>query len=289
MICLTGDTHHDGLDTNEQLWMRENGDLNSEVDITAQYVKLCEKHNVKCTIYVTGRTFSQQWDKFEPVANSPICEVAGHTFAALPRPRLSRLRAWLKREVSCSHANSHGSYRAQNRDVKKMCDIAYQYLSKPIVSWRSHGLVHDENTNTILFKHGIRFISDELNWDKLHPETTPSGLISHPMNVIMDHDHIYHAHRTHEYVEKQMKNWNYTSDPTQESYDIAAWGDILIEQVGKIDEAGGVATVLIHPVCMHAADGFKTFERVLEVFSKSKTIFAREVEVNANNVKREEK
>ncbi len=278
MICLTGDTHHDGLDTNELLWMRDNGEHTSEVDISVRYVRLCEKYNVKCTLYVTGKTLADQWEQFRPAAESPLCEVGGHTYAALPRPRFSRLRAWLTGGVSCSHANSHGSYAAQNRDVKKMCDIARTRLGEPIVSWRSHGLVRDENTDEILFNNGIRFISDELNWDKPRPEKQPSGLTSHPINVIMDHDHIYHAHRTHEYVDKQQKNWNYTEDPTTESCDIEAWGVKVEEQVRQIDEAGGVVTVLTHPICMYVADRFKTFERLLGVFAKSKTIFANETE-----------
>lgn len=283
MICLTGDTHHDGLDTNEQLWMRQHGDDSSEVDITREYVRLCERHHVKCTIYVTGRTLADQWDKFRPIAESPFCEVGGHTYEALPRPRFSRLRAWLSGEVSCSHANSHGSYRAQERDVKKMCDIARQRLGEPIVSWRSHGFVRDENTDEILFKHGIRFISDDMSWDKLHPQRNVAGLVSHAVNVMMDHDHIYHAHRTPEYVQKQKKNWNYTADPATESYKIDEWGDLLLEQVRKIDDAGGVATVLMHPVCMYVADGFKTFAKLLAVFAKSKTVFAREISVNAES------
>jgi peptidoglycan/xylan/chitin deacetylase (PgdA/CDA1 family) len=276
MICLTGDTHHDGLDTNEQLWLRERGDHKSEVEMSVDYVKLCEKHNVKCTLYITGRTLAEQWDQCKPIADSPLCEVAGHTFDALPRPRFSRLKAWLTGGVSTSHANSHGSYKSQYRDVKKMCDIARKRTGEPIVSWRSHGLVRDDNTNPILYDNGIRFISDELNWDKLHPERLPDGLINHPINVIMDHDHLYHVHRTEAYVATQRKDWPYKQDPTSESFDIAAWGDIVEQQVRKIDEAGGIATVLMHPCCMYSADGFKTFERLLKVFATMKTIFANE-------------
>lgn len=277
MICLTGDTHHDGLDTNEQIWLRNRGESASEVDITAEFVKRCEKHGVRCTIYVTGRTLADQWERLAPVAAADCCEVGGHTFDGLPRPRRSRLKAWLTGGVSCSHADRYPSRRAQERDVARMCEVAEKRLGEPIVSWRSHGFVRDRYTDEILVRHGIRFISDELNWEKLHPERLPAGLISHPLNVIMDHDHVYHAHRTREYVERQQKNWNYADDPVTGSYDVATWGELVLDQVARIEEVGGVATVLAHPICMYVADRFRTFERLLEGFAKSETIFAREV------------
>lgn len=276
MICLTGDTHHDGLNTNEQLWLRKQGDEVSEVDITAEYVKRCEAHRVKCTIYVTGRTLAGQWKQFEPVASSPDCEVGGHTFDALPRSRFSRLKARLTGGVSCSHAGGYPFRRAQERDVKRMCAVAEERLGTPIVSWRSHGFVRDEHTDHILYAHGIRYISDELTWEKTHPDRLPGGLVSHPLNVIMDHDHIYHAHRSHEYVQKQQQNWTYLDDPVTESYDVETWGDRVLEQLGRIEAAGGVATVLAHPICMYVADRFQTFERLLAAFAESQTIFARE-------------
>jgi len=48
MICLTGDVHHDGLRTNEQLFLSPK--KISEVAITLDYVRLCEKYNIKCTL-----------------------------------------------------------------------------------------------------------------------------------------------------------------------------------------------------------------------------------------------
>ena len=277
MICLTGDIHHDGLVTNEQLWLRDQGRDVSEVRIALDYVRLCEKHGVKCTLYTTGRTLAEQWDAFQPIADSSVVEVGGHTYGGLPRSTFSRLWAWLTGGISISHSHSHGSYTKQQRDTQRMMGIARKRLGHDIVSWRSHGLVVDENTYPILADAGIRFISDETDWSKLRPERTPEGLISHPMNVIMDHDHIYHAHRTREYVEKQKKNWTFEQDPTMQSYDIGPWGELVGEQVRKIEEQGGVATVLMHPLCMYVADEFETLERLLEQFSASKTIWAREV------------
>jgi len=48
MICLTGDVHHNGLRTNEQRFL--SSEKISEVAITLDYVRLCEKYNIKCTL-----------------------------------------------------------------------------------------------------------------------------------------------------------------------------------------------------------------------------------------------
>jgi len=277
MICLTGDIHHDSLRTNEQMFVKEQGLDVTEVGSSAAYVRLCEKYNVKCTLYTTGKTLAEQWEEFMPIAESPVAEVGGHTFAGVPRSLLSRLWAALTGGISASHGHSHGSYARQRRDAKRMMDIARERLGKEIVSWRSHGLVRDANTDKILSQMGIQYISDELNWEKVLPERLADGLISHPMNVITDHDHIYHAHRTKEYVEKQKENWPYADDPTMESHPIEEWGWIVEEQVRHIEENDGLATVLMHPFCMHVADEFVTMERLLKVFAQSKTIWASEV------------
>lgn len=277
MICLTGDVHQDSLMTNEQIFLREHGRDVSEVGVSVDYVRLCEKYDVKCTLYTTGRTLAEQWEQFRPIAESPLVEVGGHTFGGLPRSRLSRLWASLTGGISASHGHSHGSYARQKRDVKKMLDIARKRLGKDLLSWRSHGLVRDANTYKILAEMGIQYISDEVNWDKIMPERLEEGLISHPLNVLMDHDHIYHAHRTHEYVDRQKKSWRYDDDPTAESYTIEEWGEIVQEQVRVIEEQGGLATVLMHTLCMFVADEFATMERLLAVFAQSETIWASEV------------
>ncbi|MCX6991946.1 MAG: hypothetical protein NT011_02265 [Kiritimatiellaeota bacterium] len=274
MICLTGDVHHDGLRTNEQLFLAPR--KISEVAITLDYVRLCGKYDVKCTLYVTGRTLADQWEAFQPVTASPLVEIGGHTYAGLPQGAWVKLLSRLSGEKACSHSSSPGTCSSQKRDVARMLEIAHRRLDKPIVSWRSHGLVRDRHTYGILAGAGIKFISDDLNWHQLLPERLPQGLISHPMNVIMDHDHLFHAHRNPEYVARQQRP--FPDDPASGSYTIEDWGALVEKQVRAIEAKGGVATVLMHPLCMFAADGFKTMERLLKQFSKFKTIWASETE-----------
>ena len=158
-----------------------------------------------------------------------------------------------------------------------MIEIVKRRTGKDIVSWRCHGRVIDKNTYNILAELGIKMISDDLDWTKIFPDKTEEGLVSHAMNIIMDHDHIYHAHRSEEYVENQKKYWTYVDDPTKESYPIKEWADIVEKQVLDIEKKGGIATVLMHPLCMHIADKFKTAERLFKIFSRYETVWAREI------------
>ena len=275
LICVTGDIHHSSLKINEHRFIPEAGD--SEVAIATRYLRLVEEWGLKVTFYTTGKTLSEEWEIFEPIARSPRVEIGGHTYAGLPRTLRSRLRGALTGVPGVSHGDSHGSYRRQRRDVERMVAVVRERTGRPLLSWRSHGLVRDDDTYRILHDLGIRYISDELDWNKRRPERLPEGLISHPINVIMDHDHIYHAHRTPQYVERQKRNWGFSDDPTTESYPIEEWGRIVEGQVRDIEAAGGLATVLMHPLCMYVADRFNTARRLLEFFSRYRTIWASEV------------
>jgi len=275
MICLTGDIHHTSLNTNEQKYIESPDD--SEVKISCRYLKLLEKYGIKATFYVTGKTLDEEGEDFKPIADSELVEIGGHTYGGLPISNL--YRAWCKitGKTPVSHSYTHGSCLQQKNDIQKMIDVVKARTGKDIVSWRSHGLVFDENTYPLLAELGIKMISDSTNWSKIVPEKMKEGLISHSMNVIMDHDHVYHAHRTKEYVDKMKENWPWPDDPTKESYAIEEWARIVEKQVRDIEKKGGIATVLMHPICMYLADKFKTAEKLLKLFSQYKTIWACEI------------
>lgn len=275
MICLTGDIHHMSLRINDQRFIPEAGD--TEAAIAGRFLKLVESRGLKVTFYITGMTLEQEWPAIAPIAKSPLAEIGGHTYAGLPRPPGARVRSFLTGRRSVSHSSSHGSPAAQERDVRRMIEVAQRRTGRRIVSWRSHGLVVDGNTYPILARNGIRFVSDELAWSKMLPERTAEGLVSHPMNVIMDHDHIYHAHRTPQYVEQQKQaGGGYPGDPDRESYSVGEWAGIVRRQVAEIESRGGLATVLMHPLCMYLADRFAAAERLLDMFCRSTSIWASE-------------
>ncbi|MDO9464454.1 MAG: polysaccharide deacetylase family protein [bacterium] len=275
MICLTGDIHHGSLNTNEQKYIEITDD--SEVKISCRYLKLLEKYGIKATFYVTGKTLDEEWEDFKPIADSELVEIGGHTYGGLPISNL--YRAWCKitGKAPVSHSYTHGSCLQQKKDIQKMIDVVKTKAGKNIVSWRSHGLVFDENTYPLLAEMGVQMISDDPSWNKIYAEKTKEGLISHPMNVIMDHDHIYHAHRTKEYVDNMKENWPWPDDSTADSYTIEEWGRMVEKQVLDIEKKGGIATVLMHPICMYTSDNFKTAEKLFKIFSKYKTIWAREI------------
>ena len=275
MICLTGDIHHASLNTNEQKYIKSQDD--SEAKISCRYLKLMKKYGIKATFYVTGKTFDEEWEDFKPIADSKLVEIGGHTYGGLPISKLYRIWCKIIGKTPRSHSHTQGSRFQQKKDIQKMIDVVKARTGKNIVSWRSHGLVFDDNTYPLLAEMGIQMISDDLSWDKIHPEKIKEGLVSHPMNVIMDHDHVYHAHRTKEYVDKMKESWPWPDDPTKESYAIEEWGKIVEKQVLDIEKKGGIATVLMHPICMWTSDNFKTAEKLFKLFSQYKTIWAREI------------
>lgn len=275
MICLTGDVHHMSLGINDQAFIPDKGD--TEAAIACRFLKLIEARGLKVTFYITGMTLEEEWPVIAPIPGSSLVEIGGHTYAGLPRPLGARVRSLLTGRRSVSHSSSHGSPAAQERDVRRMIGVAQRRTGRRIVSWRSHGLVVDAHTYPILARNGIRYISDELAWSKMLPERTTEGLVSHPMNVLMDHDHIYHAHRTPQYVEGQKRTGGgYSGDPDRESYSIDEWAAIVERQVAEIENRGGLATVLMHPLCMYLADRFAAAERLLDAFSRSESIWASE-------------
>jgi peptidoglycan/xylan/chitin deacetylase (PgdA/CDA1 family) len=275
MICLTGDIHHSSLGTNDQRFVDYPRD--SEIKIAVRFARLVQRYGLKATFYVTGKTLAEEWEDFRPIAEAEEVEIGGHTYDGLPANRMARL--WYRMRGLCppSHGYRHGSRRKQKRDIMRTVGIIKEKTGRDVLSWRSHGLVRDRNTYPLLAECGIRMISDEISDTKYVPEETPEGLLSHPMNVLPDHDHLLHAHRDREFVEK-AKQRGYGADCFGcESYTIDGWGEIVKQQVDRSEHSGGVATVLMHPVCQFLADGFKTAEVLLKLFSRHETVWARDL------------
>jgi hypothetical protein len=268
MICLTGDVHHSSLMINDQ---KHIGDpALTEIRIARQYVELLEKHRVKATLYVCGRCFTEEWDDLAPVVRHPLVEVGGHMF-----------NARFPRECFDAYGEQTGLWNGprwyQDWDIRRNAEVVQEKMGHSLVSWRAHSYKADVNTHELMAAHGLKLTSDAVEKDNLWPKRIEAGIISHPLNVIPDHDHLYHAHRTREYVER-INAAGYGADEFGAvSYTIEEWGDLVLRQAAAIDEQGGIATVLCHPLCMWLADRFKTFERILENVASRRTIFAREI------------
>lgn len=273
MICLTGDVHHRSLGTNDQRFL--SGD--TEVRIAARYVRLAEAHSLKLTLYVTGKTFAEEWPDLQPIAASPAVEIGGHTYGGIPQPWWRKTWYRWRGLTPPSHSGVAGSPTAQRRDVRKCLAAITRCLDRPVVAWRSHGLVHDAHTYPLLAESGIRLISDDISSTKIRPEPTAAGLLSHPINVLPDHDHLLHAHRDQAFV-AQSQLRGYGADAFGcDSYSIGHWGELVQRQVEAIESQGGVATVLMHPICQFLADGFRTAEKLFAFFARYRTVWASEL------------
>ena len=145
------------------------------------------------------------------------------------------------------------------------------------VAWRAHSYKVDRNTYPLLAQYGVRCVSDAIEAKTLRPRRLAAGLISHPLNVIPDHDHLYHAHRTPEFVAEANRRGYGADDFGAVSYTIEQWGELVAEQAEAIEAQGGAPTILAHPICMYIADEFATFERLLERWRGKQLVWAREL------------
>jgi hypothetical protein len=268
MICLTGDVHHMSLRTNDQRFLTGAGE--TEVRVTQRYVSLLEKHDVKCTLYVNGKCFTEEWRELEPVAKSSLIEVGGHGYRAR-QPR------WLFDWYGARTGNWNGPRAYQAWDIRRNVQLCEKMVGKPPLAWRAHSYKVDPNTYPLLAHYGIKLVSDVADASNLWPVRIEAGLISHPMNVIPDHDHLYHAHRDREFVAAANARGYGADDFGAVSYTIEEWGQLVLQQAQAIERKEGLVTVLAHPVCMYLADGFRTFEKLLEYFGMRQTIWASEI------------
>ena len=267
MISLTGDVHHMSLQINDQQFLA-NGE--TETGVTRQYVGLLERYGVKATLYVCGRCFLEEWETLEPIATHPLVEVGGHMF-----------NARFPRECFDAYGRETGLWNGprwyQDWDIGMNVKVAREHIGKDIISWRNHSYIVDANTHELLAGHGIRLVSDSMEKNNLWPKRIEHGLINHPLNCISDHDHLFHAHRTPEYVEQANARGYGADEFGAVSYTIEQWGKLVMEQAESIDGRGGIATILAHPLCMYLADRFKTLERLLEFIAGRRNIWACDI------------
>lgn len=278
MLCLTGDVHHMALCTKESKYLPSGM---TEVQVAQRYVQLLEQHGVKATLYVTGMCFVTEKKELAPVVRSPLVEVGGHSFWAR-QPR--KLFDWYGRRTG----NWNGPRWFQAWDVRRNIAVCEKLAGYRPVSWRAHSYKVDPNTYPLLAKYGVRCVSDAIEAKTLQPypvNPSPHGrgagvrapLISHPLNVIPDHDHLYHAHRTPEFVAAANQRGYGADDFGAVSYTIEEWGELVAQQAEAIDAQGGLATILAHPICMYIADEFRTFEKLLERFRGKRLVWAKEI------------
>ncbi|MFA6243863.1 MAG: polysaccharide deacetylase family protein [Candidatus Hydrogenedentales bacterium] len=264
MICLTGDIHHMSLKTGNQAHC----DI-TEAQVAQRYLKMLEEANVKVTFFITGKCFAEEWDDVKPLCDSPLVEVGGHTYTCF-KPDFWH-RAWNK---------INGSYNGpewyQRWDARRTVDIISRKCGRKILCWRNHMYMHGPFTERVLRDCGIRVCSDGVKRESNGPVLHPSGILNFPLNVMPDHEHLYHAERTPEWVVSWVRRYNWSDDYGSQSYDIEEWTELVLEELRQHEEAGILSNMLIHPITLYLCDRLRSFEKILAFLSAHKTVHMSE-------------
>lgn len=264
MIVLTGDLHHSGLSTGNQ----RHADRN-EIEIAAGYLRLLEEADVKVTFFVSGLSFEEDWEHLKPICESPLVEVGGHNYSCFTPAIWHRL--WNR---------ATGSYPGpswyERRDVLRSKSIIHRFTGRNIELWRNHMYLRGPNTDRVLLDCGIRACSDGVRADAMGPELGTSGIVHFPLNVIPDHEHLYHAERTPEWVEAWVRRYDWSDDYGSESYHVEEWTDIVLDCLRRNEERGAISNMLIHPITLYLCDKFESFGRILEFLASRETVHMSE-------------
>lgn len=258
-VILTGDVHH-AIGSSDQRFVAR-----SEAALAVDYARIAAHHGVKATLFFTGRAIVENGAEARALLTMSNVEIGGHGWDAL-RPQ------WWHRMLSWLTGSPHGPAWLQRRMIHRTCTAIRQYTGQPVRSWRNHAYRHDGHTPHLLAEAGITVWSDKVQpcWGRspiASPRRHPSGITILPINTLPDHEHLYHGARTPESV---------AVEGCSPSYPSGAWCDQVCAQVETIVNAGGIATILAHPICMKVADDFATFERLCAFLSNYPSLFASE-------------
>jgi hypothetical protein len=98
------------------------------------------------------------------------------------------------------------------------------------------------------------------------------ALISLPINVLPDHEHLYHGEK--KYRKGVKESFGQYSKGI--FYFIDKWFEIIKGEIESIEKENGFATILAHPSCMEISDEMETFDKLCSFLSQYKTAFVRE-------------
>lgn len=267
MICLTGDIHHNSLGTGNQAAC----DI-TEIQVCQRYLSLLEERNIKVTFFISGKSFEEEWEDLKPIVHHPLVSVQGHNWSCFTPTLFHRISKKL-----------FGSYNGpewyQIHDLKKTSHKIHEMTGMNINCWRNHMYMHGPNTDRILANNGIQFCSDEVKRFGV-PYRDQFGLVHVPINIIPDHEHLYHAERTRDWVKKWQKRYNWSDDFGSASYEIEEWTALVLEQLADNEKRGILSTLIIHPITMYLADRFDGVKSILDYIAEHQTIHMNELKVD---------
>jgi peptidoglycan/xylan/chitin deacetylase (PgdA/CDA1 family) len=264
MICLTGDLHHATLRTGNQ----QHCDI-SELQVARRYLRLLQDARVKVTFFVTGRAAEEEWPDLRPICESPLVELGGHGYRCFEPALLHRISKKLL-------GSYNGPPAYERLDVNRTIEVIRRRTGRTIRVWRNHMYMHGPWTNRVLADAGMVACSDTVHRTD-GPRWSDAGLLDVPINVIPDHEHLFHAERTPEWVSawQRRRNWSDAFGP--DSYDIETWTGLVLEQLQANEARGTTSTVIVHPITMYLCDRFAAFRRILEYIAGRQTVHMSEV------------
>lgn len=258
MICLTGDVHHMSMRGLDQFLLR-----GTEVDASFRYIDIASRFGINVTLFVTGRCVAEEHRRLAALAACGEIELGGHNYYAFKPLLPYRVSQLLLRR-------RNGPAFLQKREIDSTIKIFKEALSVDIVSWRNHGYRHDVNTRKLLFSSGIKYFSDIRSSTLLAPYWE-GGLIQVPINVLPDHDQIYHGSFQDRSPAHQVAVRS-RSPFGRGRMEIADWLETIKQQIESIIAKGGLATLLVHPACMEISDNFKTFAELCGFLATFQTV-----------------
>ena len=265
MICLTGDIHHMSLGTGNQ----RASDI-TEIRAAQRYLRMLEEAQVRVTFFVTGKLADEEEAETRVVTDHPLVEVGGHGYTCF-QPALPH-RVWKKLTGSYN-----GPRWFQLWDTRRTIDAIWRRLGHRVRAWRNHMYMHGPYTEDVLLECGIELCSDGVDRTCVGPRWHASGLAEFPLNIIPDHEHLYHAERTPRRVAALQARYHWSDDFGSRSYYIEEWTDMVIEQLRANEERGVISNLIIHPITMYLCDDFRGFSRILSFIAQCQTAHLSEV------------
>jgi len=261
VICVTGDVHHSGMQSDDLEYCR-----GTEIDAAHKMALIAADYNIPVTLFFTGKCLNEQPELIKKISEMDNVEVGGHNyFAFKPRKpfdyyaRLTGLR--------------NGPWLYQYWEVNKTKRKFRRVCNKEIISWRDHAYRHDKNTRKILKLNDIQLFSDVLSCYGGQPFWN-EGFLDVPINTLPDHDYVFHGSRQPGTIDPNiLLKTHFATYPMQkEDWLLRVKGDIQ-----TIESVNGVSTVLAHPACMEVFDDFSTFRQLCSFLRKYKTIKMNEL------------
>jgi peptidoglycan/xylan/chitin deacetylase (PgdA/CDA1 family) len=260
MICLTGDLHHQSLRTGNQ----QHCEI-SEVAVAARYLRMLEEARVNVTFFVSGLTFVEQWPELRPLCESERVEIGGHNWSCLTPALFHRASQKLL-------GSYNGPEFVQRRDAERTIAVARSRAGRTIRAFRNHMYMHGPFTERALAAAGIRVCSDGVAARSRGPERHATGIYNVPINVIPDHEHLYHAERTPAWVSRWQRRYRWSDDFGPGSYHVEEWTELVLEGLRRNEERGAVSTMIIHPITLYLCDRFRSFRRILDHLAARPTV-----------------